>query len=217
VTLTLRRYRRWFFDCDGVLLDSNGVKTDAFRALAQPWGEERASALVAYHQQTGGVSRFVKVRTFVEELLGRRGDEGLVEALLTRYGELVRERLFVAPVTPGTKELLASLPKEALAFVVSGGLEVEVQEALTRKGLASYFAGVYGSPRTKDELVEMIGREHGTADGVFFGDAAYDAEVAERFGLEFVFVSRFSEATLVANVREVDTLADVQLSPEPDV
>ena len=38
--------RTWFFDCDGVILDSNAAKTEAFRMVATPYGGEAAEALV---------------------------------------------------------------------------------------------------------------------------------------------------------------------------
>jgi hypothetical protein len=37
------------FDCDGVVLNSNRIKTEAFRLVAAPYGEAAAEALVQYH------------------------------------------------------------------------------------------------------------------------------------------------------------------------
>ena len=48
-------YKTWIFDCDGVLLDSNQVKTQAMWETAKPFGESEASRLVAYHKANGGV------------------------------------------------------------------------------------------------------------------------------------------------------------------
>ena len=145
-------YRTWIFDCDGVLLDSNHVKTEAFRELALPYGEKIADELVVYHQRTGGQSRFVKVRHLHERLLGRTPTAAEIEAEASRYGEIVRDRLVRCTVVPGARDLLARLPATSRKYVVSGGLESEVSWVLESHGLAAWFDGIYGSPRRKDEI-----------------------------------------------------------------
>jgi beta-phosphoglucomutase-like phosphatase (HAD superfamily) len=47
------RYKTWIFDCDGVLLDSNRIKTQAIFEAAKPHGEEAAMKLVEYHKEKG--------------------------------------------------------------------------------------------------------------------------------------------------------------------
>ncbi len=56
----LSRYRTFIFDCDGVLIDSNRVKSNAFFAAGLLYGEEAAHRLVEYHRSSGGVSRYKK-------------------------------------------------------------------------------------------------------------------------------------------------------------
>ncbi len=182
-------YRVWIFDCDGVLLDSNQVKTRAFHALALPYGEEVARALVDLHRRTGGVSRFVKVRQLHEELLEGPVDEAKVQADIVRYGELCREGLARCAVLPGVRAFLDRI--EGPRYVVSGGLQEEVEEALTRHGLR--FDGIFGSPRKKDAIFAELQERGLLREAVYFGDSRYDHEVAERFGVDFVFVDGVSE------------------------
>ena len=125
-------YKTWLFDCDGVLLDSNAVKTDAFHELALPFGEDVADALVAHHRQYGGVSRFKKVRYLYEELLERRDAEAEIEAGIEEYGRLVKERLLACPETPGLRDFLDAIPEGTYRAVISGGLEEEVRFVLQR-------------------------------------------------------------------------------------
>lgn len=192
--MTIGPYQTWLFDCDGVLLDSNAVKTDAFHALALPFGEGVASALVAHHRRTGGVSRFKKVRYLYEELLDRRDAEDEIEAGILEYGRLVRERLLACPETPGLRAFLDALPEGTYRAVISGGLEDEVRFVLRERGLADYFDAIYGSPRTKDEAFETIAQSQPLgSDAVYLGDSRYDHEVATRFGMDFVFLHAFSE------------------------
>lgn len=191
----LSEYGTFVFDCDGVLLDSNRVKTDAFYQAALPYGEDAAAALVRYHREHGGVSRQVKFAYLLEQILGQEPrSESAYQQLLQRYAEHVREGLCSCAVAEGAEALLDQLPKRSWRFVVSGGAEEEVRWALAEKGLARYFHGIYGNPQDKADLVDRAAQEHGwTEPSLFVGDARYDHEVAAGRGMDFLFVSGYSE------------------------
>ena len=53
------QYRTWIFDCDGVLLDSNRVKTQAMFEAAKPHGEDAAMKLVDLSNMLVVFHRFV--------------------------------------------------------------------------------------------------------------------------------------------------------------
>ena len=52
----------FIFDFDGVIAESVSAKTDAFREMYLPYGEEIANQVVDYHINHGGVSRFEKFK-----------------------------------------------------------------------------------------------------------------------------------------------------------
>ena len=56
----MKNYSHLFFDCDGVILNSNKVKTNAFYKIALEYGDESAKKLVNYHIQNGGISLYTK-------------------------------------------------------------------------------------------------------------------------------------------------------------
>ena len=66
-----------FFDFDGVLVESNEVKIDAFRRLYASYGEEVVEKVIAEHVRHEGVSRVVKLERFHREFLGIDLDEDL--------------------------------------------------------------------------------------------------------------------------------------------
>ncbi len=77
--MNVNSYSTLVFDCDGVVLDSNRVKTEAFRIAAGLWGAEPASALVAYHVANGGISRYVKFAHFLDQILPRYAPDAVLE------------------------------------------------------------------------------------------------------------------------------------------
>lgn len=190
-------YRTWVFDCDGVLLDSNSVKTTAFYRAAEPYGEDSAATLVAYHMANGGISRYVKFQHFLTDIVGQdRVEPEELEVLLETYASHVREGLLKCQVAPRLDEL-RRLTQGAGWMVVSGGDQEELRWVFAKRGLDELFdLGIFGSPDTKDEILSRsINGGLIQTPGVFVGDSRYDIEAASRAGLDFIFVRAWSEST----------------------
>lgn len=187
-------YSTYVFDCDGVVLDSNRIKTEAFRDAVQPYGDALAQAMVDYHVAHGGISRYRKFEHFLTEIVpvGQYGPD--LETLLARYATAVAEGLRRCAVMPGIESLrLATVGARWL--IVSGGDQAELRTVFAERGLDAMFdGGIFGSPDTKDEILarEMA---HGTiaAPALFLGDSVYDFQAASRAGIDFVFISGWTE------------------------
>lgn len=195
--MVLKHYSTIIFDCDGVILNSNHVKTEAFRLAALPWGEKAASELVNHHVANGGISRYQKFRHFLENIVPRgaadNGGPGL-EEMLESYATAVRRGLTRCAVADNLPALRKATPKSRW-MVVSGGAQEELREIFHTLGIADFFdSGIYGSPDSKD-LILAREAEAGTIQfpGVFLGDSVYDYEASSRANLDFVFVSAWTE------------------------
>jgi phosphoglycolate phosphatase-like HAD superfamily hydrolase len=186
------KYKTWLFDCDGVLLDSNRLKTDAFHQVALEFGQAAADELVAYHTANGGVSRHVKFRYLQETILQRPFDEVLQRRLTEAFSTTSKALLMDCPLTEGCLALLESV-RPAQAYVVSGGDQADLEEIFRARDLERHFAGIFGSPRTKFQIIDALKPALSDAPVVFVGDSRVDHEAAEYAQADFVFVSRYSE------------------------
>lgn len=188
-------YKCWVFDCDGVLLDSNRVKSDAFYETALPFGEAAAAALLAYHQEHGGVSRFLKFEHLFANILKLSEFQQDLEDALARFAKISREGILKAPEAPGLRDLLGALRQRgARNFVVSGGMQDELRDVFRARGLDQYFETIFGSPDNKDEiLTRELAKGTITSPAVFIGDSRYDYEAASHHGIDFIFASDWSE------------------------
>ncbi|HLT34649.1 MAG TPA: HAD family hydrolase [Enhygromyxa sp.] len=183
------------FDCDGVILDSNPVKIAAFRAALVDEDPRLVEALIAEHRRTGGVSRYAKLARFYRELRPVADPAAAIALALERFAEAARAGLRSCPEIPGARELLTAYAgRNVPIHVVSGGDQDEVREALAARGLDTLISGIHGSPTPKREHLERL-RSEGELlpGGVFFGDAELDMQLAESFGLDFVFVAGVSD------------------------
>jgi phosphoglycolate phosphatase-like HAD superfamily hydrolase len=185
----------YLFDCDGVILDSNSIKTDVFYQTALPYGKSKAKQLVDYHQENGGVSRYIKYHYFLTNILNKSEINAEHSSLLCQFKELSIQRMLSCPITPGALELLQKNKDDGIQqFVISGGAENDLKEIFSKRNLAEYFENIYGSPRTKTEIFEqVIEKGLNPSDAIYIGDSRYDYEVAKRFGVNFIFMYKYTE------------------------
>lgn len=192
--MELSEYKTWFFDCDGVLLDSNRLKSEAFYEVALPYGKENAHALVEYNKQLGGVTRFEKFKYFFETILEKKPFEKELEDALNNFSALVCAKLISCPETLGVRDFLNSLPSDTKKYVVSGGLQSEIQYVFEQRSFDIYFNGIYGSPDSKELIMSnRVKSPDMEYPAVFVGDSRYDYEIATRFDLDFFFVTKYTE------------------------
>lgn len=195
--MNISDYKTLVFDCDGVVLDSNKVKTQAFYNAALPYGEAAAQALVDYHVANGGISRYRKFEYFLDTLVAQHArdtDGPGLQSLLDAYAKAVRHGLLNCAVTPGLAQLREATP-DARWLIVSGGDQAELREVFAQRGLAQMFdGGIFGSPASKDEILSaQLATGNIRPRALFIGDSRYDHVASAAAGLDFLFVSHWTE------------------------
>lgn len=184
------------FDCDGVVLDSNVVKTEAYFRTAKNLGatDAQAQALVDYHVKLGGISRYHKFEWYLHEVLQQPVTDVAIQALLDEFARELEVGLLECPIAEGLQDLREATPSVNW-MILSGGDQQEIRTLFTRRNLAKYFdGGLFGSPENKDTV---LAREKASGNlqlpALFIGDSKYDFEAATRASLDFVFLSDWTE------------------------
>ena len=182
------------FDCDGVLLESNKLKTQAFYKVALPYGVDAANALVSYHVKNGGISRNHKFKYFVNKILSPGAARHEVEELVSEYANEVYKGLMLCKISPCLFKLREKTPNMKW-FVASGGAQDELKKVFRNRLIFDLFdGGIYGSPKEKDEILnKLIDDNILKLPSVFLGDSKYDYEVSQRTHLDFIFISEWSD------------------------
>lgn len=176
------------FDFDGVIVESEHIKSRAFRALYREHGEDVAQAVVAHHEANGGISRRKKMRWAHRALLGMELTEPALDELGRRFSALVEDEVVACDWVPGARDVLDQQVGRRPMFIVSGTPHDELGRIVARRGLMPYFDEVHGSPPEKTPIVlDILGR-HGLdpRSVLFVGDAAADLRAARAAGTRFV-------------------------------
>jgi len=192
--ILINKYKTWVFDCDGVILNSNRIKTEAFYSATISHGQQAAEAMVKYHVRNGGISRYHKFEYFLRHILGNEPGQDELEYLLASYARLVRVGLMNCEVAVGLRELRKATPQSRW-LVVSGGDQAELRDIFSKRGLDVLFdGGIFGSPDNKEKILEReLSNGNIKKNAVFIGDSRYDYEATSGAGLDFIFTTGWSE------------------------
>jgi phosphoglycolate phosphatase-like HAD superfamily hydrolase len=175
------------FDLDGVIIESAGIKTEAFRTLFADY-PDKLSKIISYHEKNAGISRYIKFRYIYEKMLGKKLSPEKEKDLGAKFSQIALDKILKAPLVAGVEDFLNSSYQRYLLFVASGTPEEELGFILRQRGLANYFKGAYGTPQTKTQITKRILDEHQLAnrEAVFVGDAESDKIAAAESGVTFV-------------------------------
>ena len=102
--LKIQEYKSIVFDCDGVILNSNKIKTRAFRVASFPFGYEASRSLENYHLENGGVSRYAKFDYFLENIVSinsEKNREVYLKKMLKVYSQETEKGLLDSEITYG--------------------------------------------------------------------------------------------------------------------
>lgn len=196
MNLNLAKYKTIVFDCDGVVLNSNQTKIDAYFAVAKRMGgsDEQARALVHHHVTKGSFPRNGKIEYYLKEIVKQSVTQETVQQYLHAFEDILDSTLMQCELAPALLDLKTATPK-ALWMLLSGGDQAELRRIFPRRHLAHLFeAGIFGGPDTKDQVLSReIANGNIQLPALFVGDSKYDYQAATKAGLDFVFLTDWTE------------------------
>lgn len=188
-------YDIFIFDCDGVILDSNKLKSNAFAESLPNEPPDLVAEFVEYHKKNGGISRYEKFRYYFKNMKKQIKAEAEIDKALNTFAAIVSEGLLNCNYVSGVKKFIEKLFNlNKRLFVVSGSDENELIQVFKKRGIDHYFEKIYGSPENKIENTnKVIYNNNKMKKVLFFGDSRSDYNASKTFDLDFVFVKEFSE------------------------
>jgi len=174
-------------DFDGVVVESTDIKTEAFRKLFSDH-PKHVDAIVEYHKEHAGVSRYEKFSHIYENILKQPLNEKKLAELGRRFSALVVEEIKACPLVPGALEFLENYSKKVKLFIASSTPEEELRYLVKARGMQKYFREAYGTPAKKYEIALQIIKEEGVEkkETLFVGDSLADYMGAKKAGTPFI-------------------------------
>ena len=177
-----------FFDFDGVIIDSMPVREYGFRTIFQDFDAKLVDRLIEFHELNGGLSRFVKIRFFFEELLNTSINDNAIITYADNFSTLMKEKLTNNKyLIKETVDFLSNNYKQYNLHIVSGSEENELRYLCEKLNIAIYFKSIHGSPTHKNKLVEnlFIENDYNKNETILIGDSINDYDAAYINGINF--------------------------------
>ena len=181
-----------FFDCDGVILNSNDLKTKAFQHILKPYGDQYLEYFIDYHKSNGGISRYKKLDYFFQFILKKVPENNEIQHLINKFSKYLLNYNYENLVTKDLLSFRESF-KESNLFIISGGSQIELNIIFKKIFIDHIFnGGIFGNPRDKIEIINDLSIKN-TDLNIFFGDSEYDYKVALKYKMYFIFIHQWTE------------------------
>lgn len=181
------------FDFDGVLFDTNAVKTEGFRFALQGYPPDSVDRFIDFHKTNGGISRYEKLTYFFEVIMGGKVRSNNQAAALSLFGNYVTENIVHAQILPGVQRFLNSCARKKIPLAIcSAGNQMDIIYLLKKHQLTELFCSIWHNDHSKEaHIARHIEGKYPNV--LYFGDGKHDLKLAHKYGFEFIFVAGASE------------------------
>ena len=156
------------------------------------------------------ISRYKKFNYFLQKIAINHGIEVnsiSIKKLVEDYSRIVKNKLLKCEVC--SHIINYRKYSKAKWFIVSGSDQDELLEVFKERKLNKFFdGGIYGSPLSKDEIFRYIFKEKmiEKSKSIYLGDSKYDYVAAKNIGIDFIFLSKWSEFREIKKFSEVNNI-----------
>jgi phosphoglycolate phosphatase-like HAD superfamily hydrolase len=181
------------YDFDGVIVNSNAVKSKVFFDVTKRFfGDIIADKFLSYHESNIHIDRYDKFKYLFSNILNISLDLVLYENLLSSFSVLLKKNMNNYEINDDIFKMRDHYKNSAF-FIASGNNYHEILYFLKKKSLLKLFnGGVYGSPIKKIDNIQTILNKTKCSNVLFIGDTYDDFEISKVVGISFIFLSLWS-------------------------
>lgn len=183
------RYKVVVWDFDGVLMDSMPVRSRGFELVLASYPKQEIQELLNYHNQNGGLSRYVKFRYFFEEIRREKVSDTEVDGLASSFSGIMRAQLNNRDLLiQDSMTFVQAMHEDFRMHIASGSDENELRYLCKELDISRYFVSIHGSPKPKRRILADLLEANGyrVKDVVLVGDSTNDADAAFANAVDFV-------------------------------
>ena len=176
------------FDFDGVIIDSMPIREAGFRLIFQDFDKYLVDRLIDYHNQNGGLSRYVKIDFFFNNILKKAIQKDQSLSYAKSFSDIMKKELIKKEyLIIDSLFFIKGNYKKYNLHIVSGSDEEELQYLCNELGIATYFHSIHGSPTAKSMLVKkiLLDNNYDINETILIGDSINDLDASIDNGIKF--------------------------------
>ena len=188
----IKFYETIVFNRDGAILNSNHSKTEHFRKAEIAYGFNACQDQEDYHILNEGDSRYKKFIYLLSNIVNEI-DGYVIEILLERYVDNVKSGLVNYEIASGIHQL-GNKTKDSTWLVISASNQTVLRNIFNNRGPDKLFnEGILEALMIMKQLARLQQKGMLLTKNLFTGDSEYDYLYAKNMGLDFLYVSDWSE------------------------
>lgn len=191
------------WDFDGVILDSMDVRDFGFKEIFKTFDIDKVNLLLKFHRKNGGLSRYVKIKYFFEQILKSSISDTQILSYANDFSSIMKKQL----INPENliSDSLNFIDKNYKSYnfhIVSGSDGEELRFLCKQLKISNYFISIHGSPIEKDTLIKnlLIEYNYKKSETCLIGDSINDYQAAKQNNISF----------LAYNNLEIESLSNIK-------
>ena len=184
----IKKFKTIIWDFDGVIIDSDNIRTESFRETFKDFGIDSVDKLINYHKLNGGLSRYHKVNFFFNKILNKNITDDDYKSWVELYGKYCKDRLCDKSLL--IEDSINFIRKNYKIFsfhIASASDEKELKFICEKLEISDYFISINGSPTTKvNNVKNILNSYHCIKENCcLIGDSINDREAAKINNIKF--------------------------------
>ena len=188
-----KKYDYVIFDFDGVILESNQTKINAFNKTITKETISNKEKFDIYIRKNPEKTRREKFEYYFKKIKKSKFYKNELQKMLDKFSLLLKNELSKCKLIDGVRNFIKYLNINNIQiYIVSSGSVSEIKDVLKKKNLKKYFRLILGNDKNKYENFKIIKSMETNSNGISFGDSKNDWQVSKINNLEFVLVLKDS-------------------------
>jgi len=176
------------FDFDGVLVDSNNIKRDAFWYMFDENSKLR-DVMRGFVDKNPEATRYEKLNWLFDTLSKPEEErEAFVKKYSDQYNTIIQKGILEKGIFEGAQDMLKQLSEKYPLYISTGTPMKSIEQTLNTLGIRHYFKDIYAKPMTKVESTREILNIHNVQaqEILIVGDGPSDLNAARETGCWFI-------------------------------
>lgn len=184
----MKGFKNILWDFDGVILDSMPIRDLGFVKIFNQFNKSEVDELLKFHRENGGLSRFVKIKYFFNQIRKEEVSEEVILDYAAKFSIVMRQ-LLIDPtlLIQDSLQYIKDNYNEFNFHIVSGSEQEELRFLCQELEIDKYFKSIHGSPTSKEQLVRNVieNNNYLKESTLLIGDSYNDLEAAKKNEIRF--------------------------------